>query len=164
MFLSIVANWRYAMWGIVSVALVIFALQVMHWRSRAAAADVAEAEMHRVTKALVQYQVDLSAAQKRLREKKTEIVTKTNDVIRHVVKYIHDSPECSFSADVIRVLNDAKRMSPAAPGTPRDANAIIAGSGDDNLHDADGASEGGGHQADKLEGQSANPATGVGNP
>jgi hypothetical protein len=129
MLVSLVANWRYIAWGLAVAAVMIFTLQVSHWRSRAAAADVAEAQLRRTMAELIQYQVDLLAADKKLKEKKIEVVVKTNDVIKHVVKYIKDSPDCTFSADAIRVLNDAKRVSPAAPGAFDGSPAPNAGSG-----------------------------------
>ncbi len=122
---SIVAQWRYGLWGLITAGLVIFALQVSHWRARAQEADIAEAALKTKIAEMVKYQRALVDARRRLRIKKTEVIVKTNDVIKTVTKYVKNDPDCSFSADVIRVLNDAKRMSPAAPGTPREAAAAV---------------------------------------
>jgi len=121
----IVAYWRYGLWGLITAGLVIFALQVSHWHKRSKDADIAEAAHRKALAEMVQYQADLVQASRQLREKKTEVIVKTNDVVKTVTKYVKNDPDCSFSADVIRVLNDAKRMSPAAPGTPREAAAAV---------------------------------------
>jgi hypothetical protein len=125
MLTSLVAQWRYGLWGLITAGLVIFALQVSHWRARAHDATVAEAALKAQIAEMVQYQRALVEARRRLRDKKTEVIVKTNDVIKTVTKFVKNDPDCSFSADVIRVLNDAKRMSPAAPGTPRETAPAV---------------------------------------
>lgn len=104
-------------YGLLTAALIIFALKVSHWYQRAQDADVAEANYKEELRKGVQYQRDILIAYKKLSEKKTEIQWKTKEIVKSIPYVVKDVAGCEFSPDTIRMLNAVKKLSPAAPRT-----------------------------------------------
>lgn len=114
---AVLTYWKPVAYGLLTASLIIGVLTVMHWRQRAIDADVAEATVHKLIKD--QIDADVARAKTEAEGKKTvEVIKwKTRDVIRRVKVVVHDNPGCDFTPDALRLLNDAKRLSPAT-GVP----------------------------------------------
>jgi hypothetical protein len=117
--LGIMAQWRYALAGLLVAGAIILGWTVATWKIDAQKAqayrDLYRAELARRVEAVAK----LNAAQVRLRTRATQVVVQTKEIVRRVKVYIRDDRDCDLNADVVELLNNARAgmfIPPRAPG------------------------------------------------
>ena len=118
MLTALLAQWRYAAYGLLVVAIFAFGWQVDTWRHNSLKLHDAQAALRAAIQNQIQADAARAAAETKLAQAKGKIVTQTKEIIRRVKVVVHDRPECDLSGDAIRVLNDA-RSGIVSPATGR---------------------------------------------
>lgn len=116
--LGLLAQWRYALAGLLVAGAIMLGWTVATWKIDAQKAkayrDLYHAELARRVDAMAK----LNAAQVRLKTRTTQVVVQTKEIVRRVKVYIRDNRDCDLNADVVELLNNARAgmfIPPRAP-------------------------------------------------
>lgn len=121
----LLGNWKFLGAGLLAAGLIILTLNIAHWYKRAGDADIAEKALSAHIAKQIQDDAARALTESHLSKIENEIIDRFNDIKSGLKNVVKDKPGCDFDASFLKLLNNAKRLSPAtreASGTPETAS------------------------------------------
>jgi hypothetical protein len=120
MLTALLAQWRYAAYGLLVVAIFAFGWQVDTWRHNSLKLHDAQVALRVAIQRQVEADVARASAEARIATAQGKVVTQIKEIVKRVKIVVHDRPGCDLDNVAIKLLNDARSgiVSPASGDTP----------------------------------------------